>query len=297
VHRHPPSNGLGSNTSVQDAYNLAWKLAFVLRGDAGPGLLESYNAERSPIGRQIVLRANKSIEEFGAIFEALGFSDTSDPNVMNERMRARADDTPESASQRERLRLALELKNYEFNAHGVELGQRYRSSAVASDGSPEPPYTRDAELYYHPTTWPGARLPHCWLGEDGHRVSTHDIVGKGQFTLLTGISGGAWAEAAAQVSAEMGVPLAAHVIGPGRRYTDLYDDWARLREVAEDGCVLVRPDAHVGWRSIGRSAAPAEELRRALELILDRPQGAGPRSDAPGSVDEQTASSTPAAAG
>jgi 2,4-dichlorophenol 6-monooxygenase len=297
VHRHPPSNGLGSNTSVQDAYNLAWKLAFVLRGDAGPGLLESYNDERSPIGRQIVLRANKSIEEFGAIFEALGFSDTSDPNVMNERMRARADDTPESASQRERLRLALELKNYEFNAHGVELGQRYRSSAVASDGSPEPPYTRDAELYYHPTTWPGARLPHCWLGEDGHRVSTHDIVGKGQFTLLTGISGGAWAEAAAQVSAEMGVPLAAHVIGPGRRYTDLYDDWARLREVAEDGCVLVRPDAHVGWRSIGRSAAPAEELRRALELILDRPQGAGSRSDAPGSVAEQTASSTPAAAG
>ena len=55
VHRHPPSNGLGSNTSVQDAYNLAWKLAFVLSGQAGAGLLDSYDAERAPVGKQIVL--------------------------------------------------------------------------------------------------------------------------------------------------------------------------------------------------------------------------------------------------
>ncbi len=280
VHRHPPSNGLGSNTSVQDAYNLAWKLAFVLRGHAGPGLLDSYDAERTPIGRQIVLRANKSIEEFGPIFEALGFTDTIDPDVMNERMRARADDTPESALQREKLREALEHKNYEFNAHGVELGHRYRSRAVVDDGTPEPPYTRDPELYYHPTTWPGARLPHCWLGKEGHRVSTHDVVGKGRFALLTGISGGEWADAAAEVSAELGIPIAAHVIGPGREYTDLYDDWARLREVAENGCVLVRPDAHVGWRAHTRVDDAAAELRRALELILDRSESSEERGEA-----------------
>jgi len=290
VHRHPPSNGLGSNTSVQDSYNLAWKLAYVLRGDAGPGLLDSYDAERAPIGRQIVLRANKSIEEFGPIFEALGFSDTSDPDVMNERMRARADNTPESARQREQLREALELKDYEFNAHGVELGQRYHSCAVVGDGTPEPEYTRDAELHYHPTTWPGARLPHCWLGDDGHKVSTHDIAGKGRFTLLTGISGEVWADAARQVSEELGIAIAAHVIGPGREYTDLYDDWARLREVAEDGCVLVRPDAHVGWRAATAVSDPAGELRRALELILDR-------SEAPADLGEISTADAPAAAG
>jgi 2,4-dichlorophenol 6-monooxygenase len=270
VHRHPPSNGLGSNTSVQDAYNLCWKLAYVLRGDAGPGLLDSFNAERAPIGCQIVLRANQSIEEFGPIFAALGFADTKDPDVMNERMRARADNTPEAAAQRAQLREALELKDYEFNAHGVELGQRYRSAAVISDGTPEPPYTRDAELYYHPTTWPGARVPHCWLGTGGHRVSTHDLAGKGRFALLTGISGEPWAAAADAVAQRLGIEIAAHVIGPGREYTDLYDDWARLREVAEDGCVLIRPDAHVGWRSATISDDPAAELRRALEAILDR---------------------------
>jgi 2,4-dichlorophenol 6-monooxygenase len=270
VHRHPPSNGLGSNTSVQDAYNLSWKLAYVLRGGAGPGLLDSFDAERAPIGRQIVLRANQSIEEFGPIFAALGFADTKDPDVMNERMRARADNTPEAAVQRAQLREALELKDYEFNAHGVELGQRYRSAAVVSDGTPEPSHTRDPELYYHPTTWPGARLPHCWLGSGGHRVSTHDLAGKGRFALLTGISGEPWAAAADAVAQQLAIEIAAHVIGPGRGYTDLYDDWARLREVQEDGCVLIRPDAHVAWRSATLSDDPAAELHAALTAILSR---------------------------
>jgi 2,4-dichlorophenol 6-monooxygenase len=270
VHRHPPSNGLGSNTSVQDAYNLSWKLAHVLRGTAGPGLLDSYDAERAPIGRQIVLRANQSIEEFGPIFAALGFAGTDDPEEMIARMGARADNTPQAAQQRVRLREALELKDYEFNAHGVELGQRYRSGAVVADGTPQPGFTRDPELYYHPTTWPGARLPHCWLGAGGHRVSTHDLAGKGRFALLTGISGEAWADAALAVAAELGIELPAFVIGPGRQYTDLYDDWSRLREVAEDGCVLVRPDAHVAWRSQRLAGDPAGELARVLGAVLDR---------------------------
>ncbi|HEY4278559.1 MAG TPA: FAD-dependent monooxygenase [Conexibacter sp.] len=270
VHRHPPSNGLGSNTSIQDSYNLAWKLAYVLRGDAGERLLDSFDAERVPVGKQIVLRANKSIEEFGPIFDALGFSDTRDPAVMRERMGAIADNTPEAARQRIALREALELKDYEFNAHGVELGQRYGSGAIVPDGTPEPRYDRDPELYYHQTTWPGARLPHCWLGHDGHKVSTHDLAGKGRFALLTGISGEAWADAAQRAAATLGIELAAYVIGPGREHTDLYDDWARLREVQEDGCVLVRPDAHVAWRSARMVDDPEEALSEVLWEVLDR---------------------------
>jgi 2,4-dichlorophenol 6-monooxygenase len=275
THRHPPSNGLGSNTSIQDAYNLAWKLAHVLQGKAGPGLLDSYEPERAPIAEQIVLRANKSIEEFGPIFEALGLTDTSDPEVMNARIADRADDTPEARVKREALKKALELKDYEFNAHGVELGQRYASGAVLPDGTPEPAYDRDPELYYHPTTWPGARLPHAWLGhrsESGYtKVSTHDVAGKGRFTLLTGIGGEDWAEAARRLSDELGVEVHPAVIGPGREYTDLYDDWARLRETDEDGCVLVRPDNHVAWRSLQHVDDPYTALRDVLCAILDRP--------------------------
>ena len=268
-HRHPPSNGLGSNTSIQDAYNLAWKLAYVLRGTAGEALLDSYDAERSPIGKQIVLRANKSIEEFGPIFAALGV-DGGDPELMQQHIEARADNTPQAAGQREALRKALELKDYEFNAHAVELGHRYASNAVVPDGTAEPAFVRDPELYYHPTTWPGARLPHAWLGRGGHKVSTHDLAGKGRFCLLTGIAGEAWAEAATKVAEQLGVELVAHVIGPGREHIDLYEDWARAREVDEAGCVLVRPDAHVAWRSMGASADPAADLSRVLTHLLAR---------------------------
>lgn len=202
-----------------------------------------------------MLRANKSIEQFGPIFDALDFTTSDDPDQQIANMRARADDTPEAVEQRAALRAAMELKDYEFNAHGVELGQRYASSAVVPDDAPAPEFSRDPELYYHATTWPGARLPHCWLGHDGHRVSTHDITGKGRFALLTGISGQRWVEAAAGAARSLGMPVDVHVIGPGREYTDVYDDWSRLREVDESGCVLVRPDAHrvAGARPARRS--------------------------------------------
>ena len=116
-------------------------------------------------------------------------------------MEIRKENSPRGAESRAKLKAAIELKNYEFNAHGVELGHRYRSGAVVADGTPEPEFTRDPELYYHPTTWPGARLPHAWLERGGEKVSTHDLAGKGRFTLLTGIGGEGWVEAAADVDA------------------------------------------------------------------------------------------------
>ncbi|NNN14946.1 MAG: phenol 2-monooxygenase [Acidimicrobiaceae bacterium] len=268
VHRHPPSNGLGSNTSIQDAYNLAWKLKMVLDGTAGEGLLDSYEAERVPIGKQIVLRANKSIDEFGAILEALGLAATSDPVVMSERIAARADNSMEGLTRRQALAKALELKNYEFNAHGVEMGQRYRSRAIVPDGTEEPAFERDPELYYHPTTWPGARIPHVWLARGEEKLSTLDLVGKGRFTLFTGICGEDWTDAARKASSELGIALESYVIGPGREVTDVYDDWYRAREVDEDGCVLVRPDGHVAWRSHSMVDDPADVLTSALRSVL-----------------------------
>ncbi|KAJ3335231.1 hypothetical protein HDU93_006097 [Gonapodya sp. JEL0774] len=272
VHRHPPSNGLGSNTSIQDSYNLAWKLALVLRGKAGPGLLDTYDDERAPIGKQIVLRSNKSLEEFGATMVALGVVGAKDEEEMRKGIASRCDDTPEGLQRREALRKALELKDYEFNAHGVEMGHRYTSKAVVVDGTPEPAYTRDPELYYHPTTWPGARLPHVWLLDSGtgRRVSTHDLAGKGRFALFTGISGSKWAEAAMKVSEMLGVDVVPYIIGPGRAYLDVYEDWARAREVEESGCILVRPDAHVGWRSATLGIDPAGKLLEVMAQILDR---------------------------
>ncbi|RST84573.1 2,4-dichlorophenol 6-monooxygenase [Aquibium carbonis] len=271
VHRHPPSNGLGSNTSIQDGFNLAWKLAMVVKGQAGPGLLDSYSVERAPIAKQIVTRANQSIEEFGPIFKALGLLDSIDPVKMQQNMDARCDDTAEAEAQREAIRQAIAFKVYEFDAHGVEMNQRYASDAIVTDGQPEPPFEKDRELHYQPTTWPGARLPHVWLYDDaGEKVSSLDLAGKGRFTVLTGIGGQGWVEAARTVGAELGIDIATHVIGPRQRWQDFTGDWARAREVRDGGVVLTRPDQHVAWRSEAMVADPAAELRRVLTQILAR---------------------------
>src|SRR4029453_677942 len=127
VHRHPPSNGLGSNTSIQDSYNLAWKLAAVLRGQAAPALLGTFSGERAPVAEQIVLRANRSSREFVQFFEVLGLLDAKDEAEMAARIEERKANTPAGAAKRAALVSAMELKHYEFNAHGVELGQFYES--------------------------------------------------------------------------------------------------------------------------------------------------------------------------
>ncbi|MER2266144.1 FAD-dependent oxidoreductase [Methylobacterium oxalidis] len=271
VHRHPPSNGLGSNTSIQDVYNLAWKLAFVLRGKAAPSLLDSYDQERTPVGKQIVKRANKSIEEFGPIFDALGLLSTNDPVKMRANMEARKENTPEAAARRDALRKAIAFKSYEFNCHGVELNQLYAGScAVVPDGTPEPVNPRDDQLYYHATTWPGARLPHVWLTDKtGGKLSTLDVVGKGRFVLLTGILGETdWRNAARSASKHFGIELPAVVIGPDRDFADTFGDWARISEICEAGCILVRPDAHVAWR-----AADAEQATDRLLDVLGKVLG------------------------
>jgi 2-polyprenyl-6-methoxyphenol hydroxylase-like FAD-dependent oxidoreductase len=74
VHRHPPVNGLGSNTCIQDAWNLAWKAAYVEYQQAGPRLLDSFSLERQPIGAGVVQRANQGLRNQGPVMEALGMT-------------------------------------------------------------------------------------------------------------------------------------------------------------------------------------------------------------------------------
>ncbi|MGW1617577.1 FAD-dependent oxidoreductase [Streptomyces sp. NPDC002172] len=270
VHRHPPSNGLGSNTSVQDAYNLVWKLAAVLKGHAGPALLDTYSAERAPVAERIVKRANRSSREFVDIFRALGVLDATTEAEMTAAIEERKANTPAGAAKRAALVRAMDLKNYKFNAHGVELGQFYASSAILPDGSAPPVPTRDPDLYYEMSTVPGAHLPHAWVGDSAHRRALMDVAPYDRWTLVTGIAGEAWEGAAEKVGQELGVPLATVVIGPGREVTDLYYDWAKLREVEESGVLLVRPDKHIAWRAMTLPDDPEGRLRDALTAVLGR---------------------------
>jgi 2,4-dichlorophenol 6-monooxygenase len=117
---------------------------------------------------------------------------------------------------------------------------------------------------------PGSRLPHAWVGDSTRKVSTLDLAPVTRFTLITGITGEAWAGAAEKVGDDLGVPIEAVVIGPGREITDIYLDWTRLREIAEDGALLVRPDKHIGWRSVNLPADPEGALHAAMSSLLGR---------------------------
>ncbi len=256
VHRHPPTNGLGSNTSIQDSYNLAWKLHAVVQGWAAPPLLQSYDAERAPVARQIVERANQSIADTGRIVAALDVDDTSDVAKLNQQLALRVAPGPEGEKIRENLREAIAYKAYEFDAHGVEHNHRYASSAVIPDGTAMPPFTRDPELYAQPTTWPGAKLPHTWVTRAGHRVSTLDLVGHGAFSVWTGIGGQAWLDAAAAFTDRTGLPITAVSIGPREPIEDPYGTWAELREISDSGVLLIRPDLYIAARHASAPDSP-----------------------------------------
>ncbi|MCT2021793.1 aromatic-ring hydroxylase C-terminal domain-containing protein [Kocuria marina] len=182
-------------------------------------------------------------------------------------------DTPNGEKRRDEMQKVLDDADYQFNAHGVEMNQRYTSSAVLEDG-PMPAFVHDHEFVHQPLTHPGAVVPHVWLERDGRRVSPIGLVGRGRFTLLTGIGGAPWREAARVVGEELGLEIAVHGIGAGQDFADPTDDRRRLREPKDSGAVLVRPDRVIAWQAHEAHEAhgdPTAELRAALRSMLGTP--------------------------
>lgn len=284
-------NGLGSNTCIQDAFNLAWKIAYVQRGWAAPALLDSYSTERQPVGAAIIARANQGLRDHLPVWEALGMM----PPAVEARRAVLEELQAPSVAGRERrqaFRAAIEQTAHEFHGLGIEMGQRYdnnnNNSAAAIYTADElapyafpPPGSRVAEvaedpvLHYAPSTYPGVRLPHVWLNRalpQAAATSTIDLAGHGRFVLFTGIGGGdAWRFAASAVTAQLGPPLDVHVVGFRQDWEDVYFDWERLRGVDESGAVLVRPDRFVAWRCpevLSSPRACAVKLLLVMRTVL-----------------------------
>ena len=272
AHRHPPTGGLGLTSAIHDAQNLCWKLTAVLNGVAAPALLETYETERRPVDAHNCQRSLENAVNHFAIGGELGLVPENSPERNLELLRRVWSEQPDDAELRATVRRMMRTQSQEFSELNVEYGYTYDSAAVVPDDTAAPEPIDDIRIY-QPSTRPGSPLPHAWIDdEDGSRRPIKDLVAPGRFLLIAGEDGEAWCEAARELAADAGIPLDAMRIG--HIEGDLYDPrlaWARQRQIAPDGAVLVRPDRHVGWRSITAADDPRAALAEALGQILARP--------------------------
>ncbi len=241
AHRFPPTGGMGLNTGVQDAHNLAWKIAAVESGLAPDALLDSYEVERRPVAAR---NADVSARNAARMFEVFQARDRgSDPAEMAAAIAGQAE---------------------HFDMLGLQLGFTYEAGALVSDGSAAPAVGNPVREYV-PNGRPGGRLPHAWVARGSDRVSTLDLLADDRFTLVVGDAGDTWRAAARRLTAP-----AVNVISVGREVPDEDGAWTAALGLAPDGALLVRPDQHVAWRSARAVAQPEAALRTALDAALGR---------------------------
>ncbi len=232
AHLRWPKGGFGANTGIGDAVDLGWKLAAVLKGWGGSSLLDSYETERRPIAIRNTNEAanNRTCDDL-----------IKPQHVLDE-------DGAEAETARERLKnqiYAYRLR--EFRTEGIQLGYRYRASPIClADDGLEPP---DDHMLYRPSSFPGSRAPHIWLGQ---KQSILDLFGK-QLVLLsfgTKPNPRPFADAASQ----LGIPLQLNHI-----------ECQQAHVLYERAMVLVRPDGHVAWRG--------EEIPESPQSVLETVTG------------------------
>ncbi|MFF4060255.1 FAD-dependent oxidoreductase [Streptomyces sp. NPDC001668] len=234
AHEMSPTGAFGSNTGIQDAHNLAWKLAAVLGGWAGEALLDSYDAERRPVAEATSARA------------AVRSAEHSHPGYAP---------PPGTGGGPQRGIL------------NVALGYRYPQGAVVGADPATPVVPDRLDL----SGEPGSRAPHLAVRQQGERISTLDLYER-SFVLLSGAGAASgWHEAAVRLAGETSVPLASYRLGEGpdaELVPEGGTDWSAAHGTTPEGAVLVRPDGFVAWRSAGPVPDAGQELRQVLSTLL-----------------------------
>jgi hypothetical protein len=231
AHVIPPTGGFAGNTGIHDAHNLAWKLAHVLNGLAGPGLLDSYDPERRPVAERTLAQALARLQTW-----------YHNPD------------------------LPLPPPEPVLDDYTVVFGYRYRSGAVIAEDDADDRMFEDPR---EPTGRPGTRAPHVLLQRKTDTLSTHDLFGRG-FALLTGPAGSRWGGAAERIAAESFRDLHWHCLSRDGDLRDILNRWLPAYSVGEDGAVLVRPDGFIAWRSRSAAADPERTLRAVLDRLSAR---------------------------
>jgi 2-polyprenyl-6-methoxyphenol hydroxylase-like FAD-dependent oxidoreductase len=223
-HLHPPFGGYGMNLGIADGVDLGWKLAAVLQGWGGEGLLASYEDERRPVHLRTI---DEAVANYRTLSDQLLKDDLEAAGAEGERARAAV------------AREIIATKTREFDTLGVVLGSRYDGSPViADDGSAPPP---EHYANYQPSAHPGCLAPHAWLGDGS---SLYDHFGPGFTLLLLSDTAAPLAQDIKSAAAKASVPMT---------LLDLRE--AGLGELYAAPLALIRPDQFVAWRGSGADAA------------------------------------------
>lgn len=219
-HLHPPFGGYGMNMGVSDSVDLGWKLAAVLQGWGGGGLLESYEGERRPVHQMVI---EEAVANHALLSNQLWRDGLEDEGSAAEALR------------KELGELITQVKRREFKSLGVVLGYRYERSPVILYGQPARDTARDPlPGHYEPADHPGCLAPHLWTSPN---ESLYDLFGSG-FTLLVSREGKpAELERAADDARGLGIPL---------RTLELVR--SDVQTLYRSRFTLIRPDQHVAWR-------------------------------------------------
>jgi putative polyketide hydroxylase len=230
AHIMPPFGASGVNIGVQDAHNLAWKLATVIKGEAGTELLATYDTERRIVG-------DLTIEQ----------ADFRHKGIMK---RASSDSISKAAPT---FKQQLE----------VMLGYCYDSPAIIAEAGYPPTDTADFDAR------PGSRAPHLWLERKGKQISSLDLFGQ-HFVLLVGENGTSWFAAAYEIRQRLKIPLKAYHIGRTGELIDTENQFHSLYRITPTGAVLIRPDGFVAWKAQDNTAHVVQSLEQAFRQILAR---------------------------
>ncbi len=231
AHRFPPTGGFGLNSGVQDAHNLAWKLAAVLSGRASDQLLDTYHVERRPVAES---NANFSFNN-----------------------RKRLDIVDEAVESGNEDRIAYWICDTDNHLHsiGQSLGFSYEGPAIVPDGTVGKPLN---PRVYEPADRPGSRFPHLWL-DSARQHSTLDWFDR-EFVLVAAPLGQAWEAAASTAAETLGIPVHYKRLPRANPAEGIY--------MGMRGAALVRPDGHVCYRAAWLPDDPAAEITAALRQVL-----------------------------
>ena len=284
AHRFPPTGGLGMNTGLADAHNLCWKLARVDAGEAGPGLLATYESERRPVAVRNCAESHANYDRIWEVIRALGLDPARADDFARLMASAPVRRLPPDLRRRLSAAIAAPARWFvgralrpgkraaavaaaidhqvdHFDRLGLDIGYVYEKGALIPDGAAPERVGRSAGDYV-PTTRPGARLPHAWSADAAERVSTLDRVDYARFALF---------------GSRARLPGLEGLASPGLEFVDTASFPEEL--LPADRVLLVRPDGHVAWRAGVEDVDPAA-VTRAIDAVLSRPgaPGADPTS-------------------